>query len=598
MSTVHVKHYCLGDGEEFYPTPKELARKMLEQIDFSTVFSVLEPSAGKGDLAAEILRQMNISKSNRCTPDEWRIDLVEVDPALRDILQHRFTKDGNRLYAPELFQEMDAIEKDRVSYFAKDGGSDRYFALKEQIRWMENAENVRVVHDDFLNYAPMECYDAILMNPPFKNADLHLLHAISLLQHYGGQIVCIMNAETIRNPYTNSRRQLSNLMDQYHADVEFISGAFNKASAERKTDVEIAMIHICIPGEKPHSRIFECLEKSEEEAQRQNPKRKELISSDPIAAAVAMYQMEIRASRKLINEYLGYKERVEGLFQEKSESSLILQVTDSSGQARSLSRNGYMKAIRRKYWKALLSNPKFTGLLTQNLQRKYMSMINDLAVCEFSEFNIHQVQREMMSEMLNGVKETIMELFDELTSKYCYNRSVQNGNIHLYNGWKTNSAYKVGMKCIIPRYGLFSQWSGNLDEYATLTFLADMEKALNYLGGECMSEVSIEDAIRQAIAKGSYRNIQLKYFTVSLFKKGTVHIVFHDQALIDRFNIFASQQKGWLPPSYGKKAYKDMTPEEAAVIDSFQGETAYQAVMKNPGKYLMTDTALLRLTAG
>lgn len=598
MGTVNVKHYCLGGGEEFYPTPKELARKMLEQIDFSTVFSVLEPSAGKGDLAAEILRQMNISKSRHCTSDEWRIDLVEVDPALRDILRHRFTKEGNRLYAPDLFRELDEIEENRTSYFAKESGSDHYFKLKEQIRWMENEENVRIVHDDFLTYSTMESYDAIIMNPPFKNADLHLLHAVGLLQHYGGQIVCIMNAETIRNPYTVTRQQLANILEQYHADVEFLSDTFNCASAERKTDVEIAMIRLRIPGEKPQSRIFERLEKAEEEAQRQDPKRKELISSDPIAEAVAMYQLEVNASRELIDEYLAYKNRVEGFLREKSESSLVLQVVNSSGTYRDLNRNTYMKAVRRKYWKALLGNPKFTGLLTQNLQRKYMAMVNDLAVCEFSEFNIRQMQREMMSEMVGGVKETIMDLFETLTSKYCYDRSVQNGNIHYYNGWRTNSAYKIGMKCIIPRYGLFSQWSGNLQEYETLTFLSDMEKALNYLGGESMDEVGIKGALRRATVKGSYRNIRLKYFTVSLYKKGTVHIVFRDQALIDRFNIFAGQQKGWLPPSYGKKAYKDMTPEEAAVIDSFQGEKAYNAVMKNPSKYLMSDTILLRLGAG
>lgn len=597
MGNVNVKNYCLGDGEDFYPTPKELARKMLEQIDFSTVFSVLEPSAGKGDLAAEILRQMNISK-DRVSSDAWRIDVVEADPALRDILRQRFTEEGNRVYAKDLFEEFEAMEKNRVTLFKTAGGSHRYYEVLEQIHWMDNAENVRIVYDDFLGYSPMESYDAIIMNPPFHNADAHLLHAIGLLQHYGGQIVCIMNAETIRNPYSNSRRSLCKLLDQYHADVEFIGDAFKQASAERKTDVEIAMVRLRVPGEKPHSRIFERLEKAEEEAQQKDPSRKDLIASDPIAAAVATYQLEVKASRTLICEFLAYKDRVEGLLPKNSGSSLTLKVANTSGQSYSLDRNLYMKAIRRKYWGALLCNSEFTGLLTQNLQRKYMSMVNELANCEFSEFNIRQVQREMMMEMVDGVKETIMDLFETLTSKYCYSNSVENGNIHYYNGWKTNSAYKVGMKCIIPRYGLFSQWSGKLDEWQTLTFLSDMEKALNYLGGESMSEVGIQGAIARANAKGTYRNINLKYFKVSLFKKGTVHISFHDQALIDRFNIFASQQKGWLPPSYGKKSYSDMTTEEKDVIDSFQGKDAYAAVMQDPDKYLLTTHHLLRLTAG
>lgn len=32
--------------------------------------------------------------------------------------------------------------------------------------------------------------------------------------------------------------------------------------------------------------------------------------------------------------------------------------------------------------------------------------------------------------------------------------------------------------------------------------------------------------------------------------------------LIERFNIYAAQQKKWLPPDYGKKAYSNMTAEE------------------------------------
>lgn len=67
-----------------------------------------------------------------------------------------------------------------------------------------------------------------------------------------------------------------------------------------------------------------------------------------------------------------------------------------------------------------------------------------------------------------------------------------------------------------------------------------------------------------------------------------MHIKFHPETmkLIDRFNIFAAQKRGWLPPSYGKAAYSNMSVEEQAVIDSFQGEKAYQEVMANKQYYL------------
>ena len=59
--------------------------------------------------------------------------------------------------------------------------------------------------------------------------------------------------------------------------------------------------------------------------------------------------------------------------------------------------------------------------------------------------------------------------------------------------------------------------------------------------------------------------------------------------MLKKFNIFGSQRKGWLPPSYGKKLYKDMTPEEKAVINEFEGEKEYNKVMANK-KYYIFDT--------
>ena len=78
----------------------------------------------------------------------------------------------------------------------------------------------------------------------------------------------------------------------------------------------------------------------------------------------------------------------------------------------------------------------------------------------------------------------------------------------------------------------------------------------------------------------------MKYFTVTFYKKGTCHITFNNDELLKKFNIFGSQHKGWLPPSYGKKAYKDMTAEEKAVVNEFEGEKEYNKVISNKEYYL------------
>ena len=81
---------------------------------------------------------------------------------------------------------------------------------------------------------------------------------------------------------------------------------------------------------------------------------------------------------------------------------------------------------------------------------------------------------------------------------------------------------------------------------------------------------------------------------MTFYKKGTCHITFNNEELLKKFNIFGSQHKGWLPPSYGKKVYKDMTQEEKAVVNEFEGEKEYQKVMNNKGYYLF-DGKILNL---
>ena len=62
--------------------------------------------------------------------------------------------------------------------------------------------------------------------------------------------------------------------------------------------------------------------------------------------------------------------------------------------------------------------------------------------------------------------------------------------------------------------------------------------------------------------------------------------------LVDKLNIYGCQRKNWLPPSYGKKHYADMAPEEKTVIDEFQGEAAYEQVVAKADYYLMDSASL------
>jgi hypothetical protein len=62
------------------------------------------------------------------------------------------------------------------------------------------------------------------------------------------------------------------------------------------------------------------------------------------------------------------------------------------------------------------------------------------------------------------------------------------------------------------------------------------------------------------LEKGMTKNIKTRYFTITVYKKGTMHFVFDDLEMLRKFNIYVAKQKGWLPSNYGytaKQEFKD-----------------------------------------
>ena len=82
-------------------------------------------------------------------------------------------------------------------------------------------------------------------------------------------------------------------------------------------------------------------------------------------------------------------------------------------------------------------------------------------------------------------------------------------------------------------------------------------------------------------------SVSCKYFDVVFYKKGTCHIKFRDQKIVDRLNIYVGRQRMWLPPTYGKVRYDDMDEESRRVVGEFQGREKYDEVMNAPGEYII-----------
>jgi hypothetical protein len=193
----------------------------------------------------------------------------------------------------------------------------------------------------------------------------------------------------------------------------------------------------------------------------------------------------------------------------------------------------------------------------------------------------------------------VVEVFDKMTRKYAWGEDLENQNIHYFNGWKTNHAYRLNKKVILPIYcgsfdtGPFRNWNDSKWElsYSAIPELDDIDKVMNYFD-DCQTYRSIADALNQAFEMGRNRNIKSTYFTISAFKKGTLHLTFRDEDILRRFNVAACRGKNWLFKDYGSRGYADLNPEERAVVNAFEDPIAYQAFVRSGAKLFNTKELL------
>lgn len=583
-------------AKSFYPTPPALADLLLAGIDWHYTLTVLEPSAGKGDLVKSVAQNAQVRNYDQ----PLNVDCVEIDPYLRSILDYEFggKREGEIMDRREQLREKTAWNPDTRSHGQLSSTEEaEKRRLELEYDWLHTL-SAPVVHDDFLTFQSRKRYDLIVMNPPFADGDAHLLKAIELQKRYGGQIRCLLNAETLLNPYTNRRKVLQSQLSELGADVEYIEEGF--AQGERSTDVTVALIKISIPQVKEDSDIFRRLSEAAHIDEETAQDVTDMTVTDFMAQIVSRFNVEVDAGLELIREYINMTPYLLDSFNKEDKfefTTLTLCVGNPSkaGQGSVPSVNRFLRLVRRKYWAALFSNKEFVGKLTSNLREKYMGMVEQMVKYDFTLFNIQKIAAQMNAEMNQGVQDTIVALFDKMTQEHTWYPEMEK-NIHYYNGWKTNKAHKLGMKVILPIYGVFSDYSWSKETFQVQEAeeeISDIEKVFNYLDGNSTAAVDLHGVLLRACEQGQTRNIPCKFFDVTLYKKGTMHIKFHNSELVDRFNIYCCKHKGWLPPSYGKARYSNMQAEEKAVVDSFHGdgkegsgEKVYSAVMARADYFL------------
>lgn len=515
--------------EAFYPTPDGLAIDMMLKIK-GNPRTILDPSAGKGDLLAKIKDSYNHRSA--------ALYAIEIDNNLRSILQ---------------------------------------------------GKGHTVIDSDFLAWSGPDKFDCIVMNPPFNRGAEHLLKAIDTM--YSGQIVCLLNAETLLNPCTNTRKELARRLEELGAEIEYRNRQFMQA--ERRTPVDVALVNIIIER-KVEDDLFEGASDTAEACNETVEDRHEVSTGKRIEELVARYNEVVRLTvetivnfyrnHNTVGRYIGLNREPSGHWSPQKGYELTVKVQETV--------NSTVRTIRTDYWRMTLDLPEVKDRMTQKRRSEFEEKLRQNEHMDFTERNIRQFLINLIDGYTKTLEEGVLEVFDRLTIRNSYHEELHTKNIHYFNGWKTNNAYRVGQRVIVPvgggYDGPFSSWGGKWKlDWTAARSLDDIDLVLSYFNGG-REHVKLSSAIQEAFERGEQSG-RSTFFQFKAHKKGTLHLTFLDENILRRFNVAACRGKEWLPGDYGQKPFKDMSPAEKATVQSFEagGVEAYNA---NVGRALFDAT--------
>lgn len=483
------------DSEQFYPTPKSLVQKAqgLFKKKHITNSSVLDPSSGTGSL---------VENFNRYNGNHIKSDACEINP-------------------------------DRLDYLSK-------------------CSDITVVGHDFLEFYPSKKYDCIIMNPPFNNGVKHLLHAWEI--GYNTEIVCILNAQSIKNANSKDRQYLNGLIEQY-GSVEFITEAFS--NAERKTNVEIALIYLYkeTPVKYDYLQGLD-VDLYEPDFKGLNSDNQLAIPNNVIENSVLAYNQARAALEYMVEsnaittaKYAQLSKLLGGSLTESEEErkARISKQDEASRLAKpSAIANAYnaeLAVLKRSAWNYVLSGIGFYDQLSVKAKKEFDSQFEKVSKLEFTEVNIHGFLQGVSLNKGAMIEDMMVDLFDRFTGTHLENRQY-------YKAWKSNekhksNAWRLKATRVVMPIIRWNSWGGGVDWDCKAT-LSDIDKAMAALDGKQVESVyGLAKAVEESCETGVRHNSD--YFEFRLFMNGNIHLFPKRKDLIDRLNRTVGKLRTWLP---------------------------------------------------
>lgn len=466
-------------GTQFYPTTDKGCALLTKGLDLSDYRKVLDPSAGRGDILEYVKKATKYSHWGRSNTELFAI---EIDADLRAAL------------------------------------TDKGF---------------KVVDTDFLAYSGHHYFDLILMNPPFADGAAHLLKAWEIAN--GAEIRCLLNAETIRHPYTRDRQQLQAIIAQYGEAKEL--GQIFK-NADRPSDVEVVLVTLKDTRQPETFRLdFDPALMGANDYHLADIPANELASANIFENYEGRYNAAIAAFKELLAARQKVAYYMDGLLSQHTDPNKIISNALKEGKTPDMAYAEYLTELTREAWSAIFSKTKLASVSTDGVRRQISHMQATQGDMAFTAKNMEELFYLLALNKDHIIVQCALEVFDNLTKHYPENRLA-------LEGWKSNSAYVVGKQFILP--GVKSYYSDSID-FREAQKLADIDKVMCFLTGKKFENIlSINRAYDRQAYFGQW--VYSEFFRTKLFKKGTMHFRWLDESLMNDFNaLIARERWGWIP---------------------------------------------------
>lgn len=477
-------------GIDFYPTPADVIDRMLMGVEVAGRY-VLEPSAGSGNIVAAVKR-MGAKDVVAC----------EIDPRLRKILSGTCT----------------------------------------------------ILADDFLSVTREQIshVDLIVMNPPFSDAERHILHAIDIAPE-GCEIISLCNSDMLVRTYSMRRCRINEYIET-NGFVDSFGSCFK--NADRSTDCRVSCIHVWKPktGSSEFDGYFDdCM-------------------ADGDGGSTAGI-MPYNAIRDIVNRYVEAVRRFDEVVTVSNGINELTSIFDTcpikfgamykGNPSIKITRDRFKKELQKSAWKLIFEKMDMSRYVTSSVREDINKFVERQTNVPFTMHNIFRMLETIVGTNDERMKRTLVEAFEHICSFSAENSTAG-------EKWKTNSDYMINKRFIVPyvtESAFLGHWANQYVKLRTYdnNKIDDIIRALCYITGRKFNDkMTLYQFIEHnKVEWGAWTEMghtekvgdtETKYipgfFRIRGYKKGTMHFEFIDEEVWAKFNIAVAKIKGWQLPKF------------------------------------------------